>query len=69
MTHAHLVGTSDYLIIHIRDSHHHDDVAPKHPGEDPPDYIKSDIGAEKRNITASLILKVTIVTFKRGSLP
>ena len=65
VTLAHLIGASDYLIVHVRDSHHHDDAAPEHPAEDPPNYIKSDVGAERKNITAPFILKATTVIFKR----
>lgn len=51
---AYLGRPADYFIVHIRDSHHHDDVATKNPGEDPADDIKSDVRAAREETSARL---------------
>ena len=45
---AYLTGSFDDFIIHVRDSHHHDDVASENPREDPSNDIKSNIWAARK---------------------
>lgn len=66
---AYLTGSFDDFIIHVRDSHHHDDVASENPREDPSNDIESNIwAARKKNIRASLMQKITAVIFKTERL-
>lgn len=45
---AHLAGSSDDLIIHIGDAHHHDHAAPEYPGQEPPDDVKPHVRAGRK---------------------
>jgi hypothetical protein len=51
---AYLVSSLDYFVIHVGNAHRHDHIASKHSGQDPPDNVKSNIGAERKTLPGCL---------------